>query len=199
MKGTSSEALFNSFVKAYGFDASKVELVSMAPAEMLASFSRGDVDAISVWEPFTTRARKLMKGKLLVSGTRSAIPGKEGERRIYGDHSVLFATEAFIREQPAKIKAVLTALARADDFIDARKSDAATILAKEFGLELADMAEIMTSNNYSLAINEQLTGDLDRLAEFLFGLKNIQSKPQAREWIDPAPLRALRPQSVNIK
>ena len=48
MRGTASEALFNSFVKAYGFDASKAELVNIAPAEMLASFARVSVDATPV-------------------------------------------------------------------------------------------------------------------------------------------------------
>ena len=199
MRGTASESLFNSFVKAYGFDASKVELVNMAPAEMLASFSRGTVDAISVWEPNTTRARRIANGKLLVSGTKSMIPGREGERRIYGDHSVLFATEAFIREQPATIKAILSALIKANEFIGSNKGEANALLAKEFGLEPADMADVMASNNYTLAINDEMVRDLDQVADFLYGLKRIQSQPKAREWIDPELLRAVRPQLVNIK
>ncbi len=199
MRGTASESLFNSFAKAYGFDAGKVELVNMAPAEMLASFSRGTVDAISVWEPNTTRARRIANGKLLVSGTRSMIPGREGERRIYGDHSVLFATEAFIREHPATIKAVLSALLKANEFIGSNKSEATSLLAKEFGLEPADMADVMASNNYTLALNDEMVRDLDQVADFLYGLKRIQSLPRARDWIDPDLLRAVRPQLVNIK
>lgn len=199
MRGTASESLFNSFVKAYGFDASKVELVNMAPAEMLASFSRGTVDAISVWEPHTTRARRAANGKMLVSGTKSMIPGKEGERRIYGDHSVLFATEAFIKAQPDTIKAVLTALANASDFIAANRSEANTLLAREFGLEPADMADVMASNNYTLAINDEMVRDLDQVAAFLHGLKRIESQPKAREWIEPALLRSVQPKLVSIK
>ena len=175
MRATASESLFNSFAQAYGFDAAKVELVNMAPAEMLASFSRNTVDAIAVWEPHATRARKIANGKMLVSGTRSAIPGKEGERRIYGDHSVLFATEAFIKEQPNTVRAVLTALARASDFIESNKSEATAILSKEFGLDPVDMAEVMASNRYTLAINDELVRELDQLAAFMFGLKRIQS------------------------
>ncbi len=199
MRGTASESLFNSFAQAYGFDASKVELVNMAPAEMLASFARGTVDAISVWEPHTTRARRASNGKILVTGTKSMLPGKEGERRIYGDHSVLFATETFIKDQPAVVKSILTALAKANDFIDASKSEANAILAKEFGLEPADMADVMASNRYTLAINDEMVRDLDQVAAFLYGLKRIQSQPKAREWIDPEPLRGVRPQLVGIK
>lgn len=199
MRGTGSEALFNSFVKAYGFDASKVELVNMAPAEMLASFARGTVDAISVWEPNTTRARKTSNGKVLVSGTKSNIPGKEGPRRIYGDHAVLFGTDTFLKEQPNAVRAVLKALAKADQFIVTNKREATAILAKEFGLEPADMADVMESNRYTLELNDVLVKDLDGVASFLYGLKRIQSQPKAREWIDPAPLREVQPKLVHLK
>jgi NitT/TauT family transport system substrate-binding protein len=199
MRGTSSEALFNSFVKAYGFDSSKVELVNMAPTEMLTSFVRGTVDAVSVWEPHTTRARKSGKGMTLVSGTKSNIPGKEGARRIYGDHSTLFATETFIKEQPKTLGAVLTALGRANDFIASSRPEAVRILSKEFGLEPADMSEVMDANRYTLELNEELVRDLDGVSAFLYGLKRIQSQPRARDWIDREPLRAVRPELIGLK
>ena len=198
MRGTASEALFNSFVKAYGFDASRVELVNMAPAEMLASFARGTVEAISVWEPNTTRARKISNGKLLVSGTKSNIPGQEGARRIYGDRAVLFATETFLKEQPAAARAVLRALVKAGGFLAANRPEATAILSREFGLEPADMADVMESNAYTLEINDVLLQDLDSVASFLYGLKRIQSQPKAREWIDPAPLREVQPGLVKL-
>jgi NitT/TauT family transport system substrate-binding protein len=199
MRGTASEALFNSFVRAYGFDASKVELVNMAPAEMLASFARGSVDAISVWEPNTTRARKTSAGKVLVTGTKSNIPGKEGARRIYGDHAVLFTTDTFLKEQPQAVRAVLRALVKADQFILSNKQEATAILSKEFGLEPADMADVMESNRYTLELNDELVRDLDGVSSFLFGLKRIQSEPKAIEWIDPVPLREVQPSLVRLK
>ena len=66
----------------------------------------------------TTRARKAGNGKILVSGTQSFIPGKEGPKRIYGDHGVLFTSEKYIAEQPQTVKSVLAALVRANDFIE---------------------------------------------------------------------------------
>jgi ABC-type nitrate/sulfonate/bicarbonate transport system substrate-binding protein len=199
MPGTGSEAIFNSFAKAYGFDSAKVTLVNMAPAEMLTSFSRGDVEAIALWEPHTTRARKMFSGKLLVSGTKSEIPGKEGAKRIYADHSVLFATEAFIRDQPATVKSVLGALASADDFIRTNRDEATQILAKEFGFDKADMTDIMASNRYTLVLDDDMVSDLDGLADFLAARKSIQSKPEARSFIDAGPLKAVRPDWVKLK
>jgi ABC-type nitrate/sulfonate/bicarbonate transport system substrate-binding protein len=199
MPGTGSEGIFKSFVRDYDFDSGKVTLVNMAPAEMLSSFSRGDVIAIAVWEPYTTRARKLFDGKVLVTGTRSAIPGKEGERRIYADHGLLVGTDSFIRDKPAVVKSVVAALAKADDFIRTNHDEATQILAKEFGFDKADMTEIMASNRYKLVIDDQLVNDLNGLGEFLAQKKSISSKPDARAFIDADPLRSVRSDWVQIK
>jgi NitT/TauT family transport system substrate-binding protein len=199
MPGTGSEGIFKSFVRDYDFDPSKVTLVNMAPAEMLSSFSRGDVIAIALWEPYTTRARKLFDGKVLVTGTRSAIPGKEGDRRIYADHGLLIGTETFIRDKSAVVKSVVAALAKADDFIRTNNGEATQILAKEFGFDTGDMTEIMASNRYKLVIDDQLVNDLNGLGEFLAQKKSINSKPDARAFIDADPLRSVRSDWVQIK
>ena len=39
---------------------------------------------------------------------------------------------------------------------------------------------------------DEMVRDLDQVADFLFGLKRIQSQPKAREWIEPDLLRAVR-------
>ena len=83
--------------------------------------------------------------------------------------------------------------------MESNKDEATNILAKEFGFDTADMSNIMTENRYTLALNDQLVYDNDELTNFLFGLKIIQSKPDAREWIDPTFLRAVRPQLVTLK
>jgi NitT/TauT family transport system substrate-binding protein len=199
MPGTGSEAIFNSFARDYSFDTGKLTLVNMAPAEMLSSFSRGDVIGFALWEPHTTRARKLFDGKVLVTGTKSDIPGKEGAKRIYADHSMLFATESFIRDKPAVVKSVLAALARAEDFLQSNRDEATQILGKEFGFDKADMTDIMASNRYTLELDDELVKDVNGLGEFLHGKKSIQSKPDARAFIDSAPLRSVRPEWVKLK
>lgn len=199
MRGTASEALFNSIVKTHGFDAAKVEIVSMGPAEMLQAFVRGDVAAVALWEPHTTRARKSGGGKVLVSGTASFLSGKAQPNRIYGDHATLFSTETFVREQGATVRAVLTALARASDFIDKNRSDAIAILAKEFELDPADMADIVAVNRYTLMLDDEMVDDLNKLADFLYGLKRIPTQVRAADWIDSAPLKAVRPDLVKLR
>lgn len=199
LKGTSSEIMVDSMAKAYGVDLSKIERLAMGPTEMLSSFIRGDIQAASLWEPHSTRARKGGNGRILVSGTNSYIMGKEGPNRIYGDHSTLYATEDFIRKNPKTIRAVLEALARAVEYIEKDSEGANAILAKEFGTSTDDMRDIMKVNRYQMVIDQVMVDDLNRIAEFLFSLSKLKNKLSVVEWIDPAPLRDVRPDWIKIK
>ena len=199
LRGTASEALFNSAVKAYNFDAGSVQLVNMGPTEMITTFVRGDVDAVVLWEPHSTKARKLGDGKTLVSGTHSYMNGATAETRVYGDHSVLFATESTLKEQPAVARAVITALNKANDFIVANRPEAVTILAKEYGLEPSEMAAIIDVNRYTLRLDDQLVGDMDNLGEFLFATKRISNAVRTKEAIDASALKSVGADLVKIR
>lgn len=198
LSGTASEALFNSIVEGYGLDASKFEKVNMGPTEMLQGFVQGTVDAVALWEPHSTRAREAGDGKTLVSGTHSFIPGSEGEKRVYGDHAVLFTSEDFLAQQPETVKQALTALAMASDFIEQNRDEAVAILSAEFGLTPEQLSAIVDVNRFTLSLDDQMADDMNRLAQFLAGLGKIVQNVDVREWIRPDLLREIRPELVKL-
>lgn len=198
LRGTASEALFNSIVKAYDFDANSVQLVNMGPAEMITAFVRGDVDAVALWEPHSSKARKLGDGKTLISGTYNFMGARPVARRVYGDHALLFATESTLKEHPAVTKSVLTALEKANEFIEKNRPEAIAILAKEYQLEPAEMEAVMDVNRYTLRLDDQLVGDVDALAEFLYSIKRIPNPVKAKDAIDAVPLKAVKPDLVKL-
>jgi NitT/TauT family transport system substrate-binding protein len=199
LRGTAPEALWNAIVRTYNFDASKVEIINMGGAEMVQTFTLGAVDAVVLWEPFSTRARKRGNGKVLVSGTNSYVAGREGPQRIFGDRALLFASENYIRSNPEAVRAVIRALAKASDFIENNKAEATAILAKEFDFDTDDMTSIMNVNRYTLTLDDGLAYDMNQLAEFMYGLKRIPKALKAKEWIDTEPLQAVRPALVQLK
>jgi ABC-type nitrate/sulfonate/bicarbonate transport system substrate-binding protein len=199
LRGTASEALFNSAAKAYGFDVASFQLINEGLAEMITTFVRGDVDAVVLWEPHSTKARKLGDGKSLISGTHSYLGGKLEARRVYGDHAVLFASESTLKQRPAVTKSLLEALEKANEFIEKNRSAAVTILAKEYELEPAEMDAIIDVNRYTLRIDDQLVDDMDKLADFQFSIKRIANAVHVRDAIDVTGLRALRSDLVQLK
>jgi NitT/TauT family transport system substrate-binding protein len=200
LRGTSPEALWNAIVRAHrDFDASKVQIINMGATEMIQAFTLGNVDSVILWEPHATRARMAGKGKILISGTHTYLGDKTVEQRMVGDHSLLFASDTFVRENAATVRAVLAALAKANDFLGSNKNEAVQLLAKEFELEPAIMSGIMDENRYTLQLDDQLAADMNELAAFMKDLNRLPEAPKARDWIDPAPLQAVRPALVRLK
>lgn len=199
LKGTASEALFNSIVKGYHLDASKFEIVNLGPTEMLQAFVRNQVDAVALWEPHSTRAREAGKGKTLVSGTTSFIPGKEGPRRVYGDHAVLFTSQDFARKDGETVKKVVTALDRANAYLKSNRKEAVEILAKAFQLTPEQMDHIVDVNDYTLLIDEQIVSDMNKLSSFLAALDKIPAEVDVRSWMSTAALKSVAPNMVKLK
>jgi ABC-type nitrate/sulfonate/bicarbonate transport system substrate-binding protein len=199
LRGTASEALFNSAAKAYGFDVGSFQLINEGPAEMITTFARGDVDAVVLWEPHSTKARKLGDGKTLLSGTHSYLGGKAEPKRVYGDHAVLFASESTLKQQPAVTKSLVEALEKANEFIAKNRSEAVVILAKEYELEPAEMDAIIDVNRYTLRIDDQLVGDFDKLADFQYSINRISKPVHVRDAIDITALKAIRTDLVQLK
>ena len=199
LKGTASEALFNSIVKGYHLDASKFEIVNLGPTEMLQAFVRNQVDAVALWEPHSTRAREAGKGKTLVSGTTSFIPGKEGPRRVYGDHAVLFTSQDFARKDGDTVKKVVTALDRANAYLKSNRKEAVEILAKAFQLTPEQMDHIVDVNDYTLLIDEQIVSDMNKLSSFLAALDKIPAEVDVRSWMSTAALKSVAPNMVKLK
>ncbi len=198
MRGTASQALYNSIIKYYKFNPGPAELINMDPTDMTTAFIRGDVEAIVLWEPQSTKARKLGNGKTLISGTRSYLGGASAEERVYGDHAVLFANESTLKEQPAVARSVIAALQKATDFIEHNRSEATAILAKEYGLQPAEMKGILDVNGYTLRLDDQLTGDMEKQAAFLLADKRITHSVRVTDMFDPSVLKSVKPGLVNI-
>ncbi len=89
-KGSSANGYLFSGLKRQGIDPAKVELVYLAPADGLAAFSSGRVDAWVVWDPFVQQAE----------ATANAVAVQGGEPDEHGIGFQIASSKAL--EDPAK-------------------------------------------------------------------------------------------------
>ena len=193
MLGTASEAFYRALIDSYGLDAKKLTVINMAPTDMTTAFVRGDVDAIVLWEPAATNARKLGDGKTLISATTDFRGGTPAAKRVYGDHAMLFAHENTVAQQPEATAKVLEALMKASAFIQDNRQEAVEIMAKVYALEPREVDAILGMNEYSLEIGDQLIEDLEVLSKFLVDSKRIKEGADPRQMIDTGPLKKTEP------
>ncbi|TCT09652.1 ABC transporter substrate-binding protein [Paralcaligenes ureilyticus] len=198
LRGTASEALYDSIVSAYKFNSGSATLINMGPTDMITAFVHGDVDAVALWEPHSTHARKLGNGKTLISGTYGYLGGAAVEKRIYGDHALLFANESTLKKQPAVARLVIAALQKANDFIQNNRAETIQIMAKVYGLQPDEVGGILDVNRYTLQLNDQLTSDMEKLVKFLLTTKGITHPVRIVDLFDSTVLRSVRPDLVKV-
>lgn len=193
--GSSAEAVLGEFLKANGLKMGDVQVVNMSPPDQVAAFGRGDIHAVSVWQPFVLRAKQA-GGHALASANRSFIPGQEGAKKYYAVHAVLVGREEFLKQNPKTVEAALRAMIKAAEFARGNPDETAKILGRDIQFPVEDIKAMVLENQYDMSITPEMAADLARTIEFLAGLGKLKTKPKVEELLDVGFLSRLAPDLV---
>jgi len=198
-QGTPNTLIMAKLGQMYGFDASKVALVSMEPSEGVVAAARGDVQGVLGFEPFLYRLEKL-GGTLYATGTQlddGAAPRVlPADGRLIYVHSALLAAQDWIDTRPNTLKAVLRALKAATDVINNDRPRAVAIMQPLLHLDGDALSKIMQENSYSLAIDPGLARSIAFQSEWAVGIKRIPAPITPEMLLEPALLRDVDPSLV---
>uniref|UniRef100_A0AAU3H1F6 ABC transporter substrate-binding protein n=1 Tax=Streptomyces sp. NBC_01401 TaxID=2903854 RepID=A0AAU3H1F6_9ACTN len=181
---TSHYSLLAALDKA-GVDASKVDLLDLEPQDIVAAWSRGDIDASYLWLPTLDELGKT--GKTLITSRELAASGDP-------TLDLGVASTAFIEKQPEVITAWRKAQAKALDLIHDDPSAAAKAVGKQLGTSPEDAAAQLKQGIYLKPAEQSddkwlgtpghvggLAKNLRSAAEFLAGQKQIPAAPALTE------------------
>jgi ABC-type nitrate/sulfonate/bicarbonate transport system substrate-binding protein/CheY-like chemotaxis protein len=130
----------------------KATLVNLLPHDQLAAFGDGKLDAIACWEPWTTKAQT-MGGKFYFSGSRSEIPGMEGDVNWLVNQSCLIVPDENLEKHPEVAVAILRVLKNATDLLNQRRKDVSKVLATFFGISRLELMMAMQKNKYFILMD----------------------------------------------
>jgi NitT/TauT family transport system substrate-binding protein len=186
------------FAKAHGADIAKITVVNTQPSDSLTAFAKGDVDAVLIWQPHTTRAIRESGGVLLHTGVRSMIPGREGSYRVYYNYGVVFMAEDFIQKNPNTTEAFLRGLVKAQDFLaqPANRAEAAQIIAQPLGMPVDIARQVLGENEYFMRITPEWLGIMQQEVAFYVNAKMLKKAVDPKTLVDGTTLRRVRPDLV---
>ncbi len=124
-------------LKVFNVDESKVTILDMQPADMLAAWQRGDIDAGYVWEPTLNKMIEL-DGKRILSSRSLAEKGY-----LTGD--LCLVRKAFARKYPEIVKNYLKNLNRGVFYYDENPESGADAVADQFGIKPEEALRQMKS------------------------------------------------------
>ncbi len=148
----------------HGVDPGTVEILDMAPADILAAWQRGDIDAGFVWEP-TLAAMLELGGEVLISSRTLAEAGF-----LTGDIGIVH--QGFAEEHPEIVTQYLRNQVWAVDLIRSEPNRAAKAVGRELGLSQEEARRQMDSLLF-LSGDEQLSPSYLGTSESPGGLATV--------------------------
>lgn len=152
--------------KAEGVDFSKIKLVNLQAADMLAALQSGQIDTFAAWEPWGIKA-EAFGAKVLFTGTKSYLSGKETDVNWLNFIVAIDASKKFVKANPKAAQAYVKAMIKATDFINKNPEEAAGIIAKQINLDKDTCLKIMKKNVYNVAFDKTFKNSCDELAQYM--------------------------------
>ncbi len=184
--------------KQYGIDYSKIQFVNLQPPDQAPALARGDIDAMAVWEPWSLAGRKL-GGTVYFTGNRSYVDGAEKQVPwLYLDSGINVKGD-FMDKNPNTVKAVMRAIMRATDYINANPiENAAAALSPALEVPAEDLATIMKENIYSNEWDQRAVDGSNEFIKWGADLKYVSKAIDVKEVTDFRYLKELAPDKIKV-
>lgn len=135
--------------KELDLDPDSFNITTLQFPDQLSALSQGQIDIMAVPEPWVTKAQEECNATLLCSGTKSYIPGAEGDVLWCNMYATINANDEWAAENPNIVAHMLLAIQKATDFINNNRDEAVKICADHIGMSEEDTAKIMDENVYA--------------------------------------------------
>lgn len=154
-KGSNVHYLLVRALEQAGVKYSDIQPVFLAPADALAAFERGAVDAWAIWDPYEAAAQASTGARILADGTG-----------LVSNYQFYFSSKKFLAENASVVDVVLEALNEADDWTKNNISAVAEQLSPSIGLAAPVLELSLKRESYGiLPISDQVIASQQRIAD----------------------------------
>lgn len=189
-RGTSSHFFLVVFLIHNRLSVSDVQMVHIRTVDLPAALKNGEVDAISVWQPYTQKAKKLLKNNAI------ELPSSE----IYRTTFNFAVMKGFANEHPETLKRFLKAIDKAATFIKKNRETSQDIIAETFKLDKDTVSAACDEFTFKLSLDQTLLVTWDEIARWAIQSNFIDKKrlPNYLNFVYLDALEAVKPESITI-
>ena len=185
--GTGGQQVLLSALAKVGLKDTDLTIINVSPADSVVALSRGDVDGVAYWEPFTSQALQVM-------GNKAHLLTDSGPYFI--GSMILNANRAWVKDHPDETAAILKTLRKAADVIKSKPENAVELVAKSMNIKDAQAKALMAPLTYEIVWRPETKSSVDRAGDFLMRIGVIKARPNYNTALDLSFLRKLAPQAV---
>ena len=159
-KGSNVHYLLVRALEQAGLKYTDIQPMFLAPADALAAFTRGSVDAWVIWDPYEAAAEASTGARILADGTG-----------LVSNYQFYFSSRKFLTDHGKAVDVVLEALNETDDWTKNNIDAVAEQLSPSVGLPAAVLAVSLKRESYGiLPINSEVIASQQRIADTFHAL-----------------------------
>lgn len=185
-----AEFVLGSFLTFNSLLQTDVELVNLEPGKMVDALIAGEVDAVSVWQPYSFLALQSL-GSNGVSWTAQ-------DNQPY--YFLLNTTAEFVRERPDAVVRFLKAIAQAEHFVATEQAEAQKILQHRLQLKADNLKVFWQNHIFALTLPQELLYAMEDKARWMISNKLVEKTPMPNffEFLSLDGLREVNPTALTV-
>ena len=189
-RGTSSHFFLGVFLIHNRLSISDVEMINIRTVDLPDALKNKEVDAISVWQPYTQKAMQLLGDNAI------ELPSAE----IYRTTFNFAVMKIFAKEHPEILQKLLRAIDKAATFIKKDREKAQEIIAGSFNLDKKMVSAVWDDFVFGISLDQALLVSWDNIARWVIKnrLVNKSQIPNYLNYICLDALQAVKPNSITI-
>nr|MDA3834027.1 NrtA/SsuA/CpmA family ABC transporter substrate-binding protein [Spirochaetales bacterium] len=189
-RGTSSHFYLGSFLTDNELSTTDVETVDKNTQDLPDVLQRGEVDAISVWQPYREQTIKALGDNAIL------FPSREICRVTFS----LAGKKNFVKEHQEVQKKLIRAFAKAAIFIRENRRESQDIISKEFNLENEIINTLWDDYIFGTFLDQALLIGLDDIARWAINNQFTDKKeiPNFLDFICSDALDTVKPEMNSI-
>ena len=184
--GSTGEFLLYRYLASGNVSPSEVNIVDLAPPEMVISLVHGDIDAFAWLAPFTTRAMSTGKNIKLISSAKG----------LANNRIILSVTKTLRDQKPDVVARAVRAVHRAIEFTRANSEEATQIWANAVQGNVAQSLPVVRLISYDVKLDDDFVNDMNELATFMMQKGALKGAITWDKDMDTKFLRAISPDLV---
>lgn len=191
--GTDLHYFLDVYLNANGMSEADVEVVNVAPPDMVASLSRGDIDAMSIWEPNPWKAKQELGDQVIFL---------TDPPNLYTAHYLLVTTQDWASQNPDVVVKFLKAIAKAEAFLRNNPAEGQELVANETQSPLDMVRGVWDGYEFGLELTPALITQMQRQAQWAIDTgrapAGVTSMPDYAKLAYVAGLKEVKPEAVTL-
>lgn len=190
MRKSPAEFFLDRLLMMEGMSSADVMIINLSPSRQLESITRGELDAVLVWQPYNHKI-------LHALGTNAFNLSAQSKQDFYW---LLISKDEFIRTRSDTIRRFLSALLMAEDFVKENETESKKIAMKRLGYDMPYLESIWKNNKFNVSLPQGLLLTMEDQTRWMVSsqLTGNTEIPDFLDVVYTQGLETLKPEAVSM-